>query len=359
MNNVKKCLVAFLFICALSPAVSAQTPDGLVSCWPGDGNANDVIAGNNGDLLGEPAPTFVGGALNDAFRFTGLVDEQVKVNNNNALEPTAVSVSLWMRSTGPTGARYLLAKGANGCASASYAFYLSGGLRFYVTTDPGSFVLSPADNTVFDGTWHHAVGTYSPADGKVRLYVDGSQVGSGGSAGNQIDYTRMPSSSDLHFGEWPTGCVPEYVGDIDEIQIYNVVLTGDEVAGLYNGGTPLACDPTINVLIDIKPGSDPNCFNINGHGVIPVAILGSDTFDVRDVDVGTLIFGSLAVRVRGNKGALCGFEDVNDDGLEDLVCQFEDDPGFWNPNGDGTATLGGALLDGTPFEGTDSICTRP
>jgi hypothetical protein len=29
------------------------------------------------------------------------------------------------------------------------------------------------------------------------------------------------------------------------------------------------------VGIDIKPGSDPNCFNINGHGVIPVAILGS------------------------------------------------------------------------------------
>ena len=359
MNNGRKCLVAFLFICALSPAASAQTPNGLVGCWPGDGNANDVIAGNNGSLLGEPAPTFVGGALNDAFSFTAFSGEQVKVNNNNALEPAAVSVSLWMRSSGPLGARYLVAKGANDCVSASYAFYLSGGLRFYVTTNPGSFVLSPADNTVFDGSFHHVVGTYSPDDGRVRLYVDGSQVGSGTGAGNAIDYTRMPDSQDLHFGEWPTGCVPEYLGDIDEIQIYNVVLTGAEVAALHNGGTPLACDPTINVLIDIKPGSDPNCFNINGHGVIPVAILSSDTFDVADVDVGTVALGALSVRIRGNRGPLCGLEDVNDDGLVDLVCQFEDDPTFWNPNGDGTATLSGLLLDGTPFEGTDAICTRP
>ena len=40
--------------------------------------------------------------------------------------------------------------------------------------------------------------------------------------------------------------------------------------------------------IDIKPGSDPNCININGHGVIPVAILGSEDFDVSLVDPDTL-----------------------------------------------------------------------
>ena len=33
-----------------------------------------------------------------------------------------------------------------------------------------------------------------------------------------------------------------------------------------------------DVEIDIKPGSDPNCFNNNGHGVIPVAILSSNNF---------------------------------------------------------------------------------
>ena len=40
-----------------------------------------------------------------------------------------------------------------------------------------------------------------------------------------------------------------------------------------------AAEP-VGVGIDVKPGSCPNCFNPTGHGVIPVAILGSDVFEV-------------------------------------------------------------------------------
>jgi hypothetical protein len=79
---------------------------------------------------------------------------------------------------------------------------------------------------------------------------------------------------------------------------------------------------------------------------------------VADVDFTTLSFGGLAVRMRDNKGPLCGYEDANGDGFQDLVCQFEDDPSAWNVGSD-TATLSGALLDGTPFEGSDSICVVP
>ena len=111
--------------------------------------------------------------------------------------------------------------------------------------------------------------------------------------------------------------------------------------------------------IDIKPGSDPNCFNANGHGVIPVAILGSSTFDVTLVDLSTLSFGGLEVRVRGNKGPLCNFEDSDGDTILDLVCHFEDDSTNWAP-GDGDATLTGTLLDGTTdFEAADTICVVP
>jgi hypothetical protein len=110
------------------------------------------------------------------------------------------------------------------------------------------------------------------------------------------------------------------------------------------------------VDIDIKPGSDPNCFNINGNGVIPVAVLGSNTFDVTLINPSTLSFGGLDVRVRGNKGPMCNFEDSDGDTLLDLVCQFEDDSSNWEAGND-NATLTGTLLDGsTEFEGTDSIC---
>ena len=117
-------------------------------------------------------------------------------------------------------------------------------------------------------------------------------------------------------------------------------------------------DPTVTVQIDIKPGSESNCFNANGHGVIPVAVLGSETFDVSSIDQTSLSFGGDTVRVRGNKGPFCGVEDTNADGFNDIVCQFEDNAEYWEP-GQSDATLTGSLLDGTSIEGTDTICIVP
>jgi len=114
----------------------------------------------------------------------------------------------------------------------------------------------------------------------------------------------------------------------------------------------------LQVAIDIKPGSDPNCFNNDGHGVIPVAILGSETFDVLEVDTTTLLFDGLGVRVRGNRDPSCGIEDVNGDGYTDLVCHFADEPENWEP-GEDIATVTGELNDGTAFSGQDSICIVP
>jgi hypothetical protein len=115
---------------------------------------------------------------------------------------------------------------------------------------------------------------------------------------------------------------------------------------------------SILVPIDIKPGSVKNCFNQNGHGVIPVAVLGSADFDVSQIDTSTLFFGGLKVRVRGNSNPMCSLADVNQDAAWDLVCQFEDNSDLWAP-GDGDATISGEMFDGTKIEGTDSICIVP
>jgi hypothetical protein len=123
----------------------------------------------------------------------------------------------------------------------------------------------------------------------------------------------------------------------------------------------------IEVGIDIKPGSYPNSFNLNGNGVIPVAILGSADFDVTQVDVNSLLFAGLTVRVKGNGTPQCSYQDVSGDftyptgapdGFTDLVCQYVDNPANWTA-GDSFATLTGNLLDGTPISGTDSIRIVP
>lgn len=165
---------------------------------------------------------------------------------------------------------------------------------------------------------------------------------------------------------------PTPVENILDISVVDASFINGHV-GIYNyGQTSLFGDISILQLekelsIDIKPGSDPNCFNINDHGVIPVAILGGADFDVTIIDTDTLIFAGLEVRVRGNKGPLCHMEDVSGDftnpegapdGYLDLVCQFEDNASMWSP-GNSEAELEGELFDGTPIKGSDSICVKP
>ena len=116
----------------------------------------------------------------------------------------------------------------------------------------------------------------------------------------------------------------------------------------------------IPVEIDIKPGSFPNSINPFGRGLIPVAILGSEVFDVSAIDVTTLRFGPAQVATRHDLTDDWDYNehlaDVNFDGFMDLVTHFTtQDTGI--ACGDIEAVLSGALLDGTPFEGTDAVRT--
>lgn len=109
----------------------------------------------------------------------------------------------------------------------------------------------------------------------------------------------------------------------------------------------------IPVGIDVLPGSDTNPINFKSQGTIPVAILGSDTLDVTDVDVSTLAFGS-AAPVHTVGGHL---EDVNDDGLTDLLSHYSaQETGI--AFGQTEACVTGDLLDGTPLQGCDAIAVK-
>lgn len=106
--------------------------------------------------------------------------------------------------------------------------------------------------------------------------------------------------------------------------------------------------------IDFRPGSRHNRIRPEGRGLVPVALLGSDTLDVSEVDGSTLGLGPSSAVVR--RRVL--LKDVNRDGFRDLVARFRNrETGI--ARGDTQACLRGRLLDGTRFEGCDAILTPP
>jgi hypothetical protein len=110
------------------------------------------------------------------------------------------------------------------------------------------------------------------------------------------------------------------------------------------------------VRIDIKPGTSDNIFNPNEHGALPVAIYGSPSLDVSRIVLQSLKLQGLNVKVTGKKSDhyLAHFEDLNEDGIMDLVVQFEDSNGWQTPGSDYTR-LTGRLDNGMIIEGMDLI----
>ena len=112
--------------------------------------------------------------------------------------------------------------------------------------------------------------------------------------------------------------------------------------------------PPLSVDIDIRPWSPFNRINPLSRGVVPVALLGANDFDVSRVDVTTLAFGPGGAPTAHKKGGRPA--DVDDDGLTDLVSLYQTErTGI--AFGDEQACLTGETLDGAAFEGCDSIRT--
>jgi len=125
-----------------------------------------------------------------------------------------------------------------------------------------------------------------------------------------------------------------------EIMEYEVWESDVLVSSLVGALTINVEDPTpppfVSVDIDIKPDSCRNPLNLKSKGVLPVAVLGTQEFDVTTIDPQTILIsregieeGIAPIRYSYQdvatpfEGELCGCHDLNGDGYLDLTLKFE------------------------------------
>jgi hypothetical protein len=112
-------------------------------------------------------------------------------------------------------------------------------------------------------------------------------------------------------------------------------------------------EPFLEVTIDIKPDH----INPKSKGKIEVAILSAKDFDASSqIDLSSLTFGRTGDEL---SLAFCpGSEDVNEDGLQDLICHFYTQ-GTSFQCGDTKGILKGKTIAGMSVEGSDSVRINP
>ena len=221
-----------------------------------------------------------------------------------------------------------------------YMSYNNGELRASSVPDRGTLVYTAPDGII-----------------SMTTYGDNLYFGTGGEAGY-----RSETSGTANVYKYD-GTNVELISGVDEM------VTGVQV---------LYYKPIIQVYVDIKPSSCPNPLNLKSKGVLPVAVLGTEDFDITTIDPSTIQlsregFEDIEVTpLRWSyedvatpfEGELCDCHEEGADGYMDLTLKFDtqelvealglsDEAGNTIP-----LTLTGNLKEedgGTPIEGEDCI----
>lgn len=232
----------FLTTCLLLSQITfAQLPanipaSGLVGYWPFTGNGNDQsINLNNGTVNGATLTADRFGNANAAYNFNGTSDHIYVPNNSTLSGFNDMTISVWVNMSQYSGIQALVSKwfytlncGGN---SDNYAFSVQNNMLVSATNNNnvGGYT-SPQTFTTGDlGVWKHFVLVSNSTLGHQAIYINGVLTGTGAVSGTICSTTNpLILGAALPTFRW-------FKGKLDDIGIWNRVLTPCEIDQLYNG----------------------------------------------------------------------------------------------------------------------------
>jgi hypothetical protein len=240
---MKKILTTAVAIILIATANYAQNvpnyvpTNGLVGWWPFNGNANDESGnGNNGTVNGATVTTDRNGIANKAYSFNGNQNGIIVNNNvfNVGSANISYSISLWLLSDLNSNTTGEVINNRVDAQSSNYNFRFSVstnptqqsyGLWSYV--NPNLAMANSASNILVNQIWNHFVLVGDIAQNQMKIYRNGLLIASSNTivSPNLTNPTKFGYMSNLD---------PSFKGKLDDIGIWNRVLTQQEVTALYN-----------------------------------------------------------------------------------------------------------------------------
>jgi chitodextrinase len=226
--------------------------------------ANDSSGiGNAGRLLG--GTTWTAGKLGQALSFDGVSGNVTAATTTGLNLSTTLTIAAWINPSDVTAYRTLVAKGTFGPRGYGVNL-LNGHLNFIkvgLADVTSSVLLAP-------GTWQHVAITWNAATSEVKFYLNGAL------AQTIIDSVVPPAPLDtdkLLVGRW-LGGGSYFAGAMDEIRIYNRVLSAADISALYALPTPDTTPPTVSMTAPASGATVAGAITVSASATDNVGVVG-------------------------------------------------------------------------------------
>ena len=153
------------------------------------------------------------------------------VNSTSTAQLSKFSVAAWFKTSTDYNSNAFIVNKAGASDNLNYAIWMTNaekvGAGFETSSGNDIFATSPLSYS--DGKWHYAVVTFDGTT--VTLYLDGLPVGTRIASGIPDSGGEEP----MRMGAHSDALSNFFVGNLDEIRVWNAALTAQQVADAYNG----------------------------------------------------------------------------------------------------------------------------
>jgi predicted GH43/DUF377 family glycosyl hydrolase len=207
------------------------------------------------------------------------------VPSSSNLQLSKFSVAAWFKtSKNYASDAYIVNKGGSGSESKgknmNYGIWMTSSekIRAGFETSSGSDRVATSPTSYNDGNWHYAVATYSGST--LRLYIDGNQVASMTTSASPDKAGTQP----LRVGANSLSLNGFFTGNVDEVRVWNRVLSASEISSQYNSGTfgttgQVAYLPFSSTANNNPPTANAGPDQTVNEGTTPVTLDGSGSSD--------------------------------------------------------------------------------